>query len=279
MEDSYGAGDLMVAPTYKNTYVPTNNVVGTTYEYLSLSHDITNLSSSTRTIEDCYVYYNTYDESLIPKFYTSLTNSCCDGSEKCGGGYVLYQTCDTYVGPTVTQLIGTQLQVLALTPCGFISGSSQSGGVIQSTDTLFLPELLGNVNSLGGNAVKDAVILTDLFSGTCFTIVGKSSTINTNQTVSVSTSPFTLGSGTTDCNNSICHCLEDIDIENLTANPLDVDYKRCGENGKSTQSIPAASTLTMSDCININTLVWYRVKNSQISDVIFNYNSVNSCDP
>ena len=54
--------------------------------------------------------------------------------------------------------------------CSFVSGSSIGGGVVQLSDTIQAPELLGGEYYLGTS--QDTIIYNDGFSGICFTIVG-----------------------------------------------------------------------------------------------------------
>ena len=277
-EDSYGAGDLMAAPTRVNTLISTNNPVGTADENIKFTHNVDNSDGTEVSFDDCYTYDPTYNSSHTFKIQTDQHNGCCADSVKCGGAYVILRTCDDYVG-SVTSLNGQQLEALTLMPCEFVSGSSIGGGVVQLTDTIQSPELLGSEYYLGTS--QDTIIYNDGFSGICFTIVGNTSNLNSQQTQLQGTDWVTESQVVTNCNYSDCHCLNDIVFTNNNISPYTIKYLECGVTGPgnfTSVPVPAGGTTTLTDCINVNSLVLYRTNDGQIANVDFDYGSVGSCD-
>jgi hypothetical protein len=281
-EDSYGAGDLMAAPIRYNTLTPQVNPVGGSYEHLKFEHTITNIASQNVSFDDCYTYDPTYDETAILKLFTDQHNGCCDMSigAKCGGAYVVLRSCDTYNGD-VTPLNGTQLESVALMSCGFVSGSS-SGGVVQLSDTLRAPSLLGSENYLG--TVQDQIILEDGFDNICFTIVGQTTTLNSIQnTADLGTDWQTHAEVIANCGVSGCNCLTDVTINNLNATSETMQYLRCGLTGSGSQipvTLPAGGSVTISGvngCINFNSLVLSRTNQSLLGDITFDLSSSSGC--
>ena len=270
-EDEYNAGDVLAAPTRKNTGLPTNDVIGSTYEYLQFSEIMTNGDSNTFEFVDCYVYDNTYNETIDYETYHDISSSCCD-SNKCAGGHVAVRTCDTYVGTEQPSLNNNQLELLSYMGCDFLSGSSQSGGIISSSDTLYIPEMLGSSASTANVTTLTDIIWEDGFSGTCFTIIGKTSNINMTQDNVMGTALYDNASGTTDCNNTQCHCVSGVTITNNSITDEFARYLQCGSMGVSeliSITVPAAGVFVINDCINFNSLVLSRTINESVGDITY----------
>jgi hypothetical protein len=277
-EDSYGAGDLMAAPVRVNTTLTTNNPVGTADENLKFTHSVNNSDGTEVSFDDCYTYDPTYNTAYTFKINTDQHTGCCADSVKCGGAYVILRTCDDYVG-SVTSLNGQQLEALTLMPCDFVSGSSIGGGVVQLSDTIQSPELLGGEYYLGVS--QDTIIYNDGFSGICFTIVGNTSNLNSQQTQLQGTDWVTESQVVNNCDNNDCHCLNDIDVTNNNISIYTIKYLECGSTGTGNFTavpIPAGGTTTLTDCINVNSLVLFRTNGGQVANVDFDYSSVGSCN-
>jgi hypothetical protein len=281
-EDQYNAGELMAAPVRYNTLLSTTNPVGGLYEHLQFTHTVTNISSQNVPFDDCYTYDSIYDETLPIKSYSGTHNGCCDTGigAKCGGAYVVLRSCDDYYGD-VTPLNGDKLDALVLMSCDYVSGSSIGGGVIQITDTINAPQLLGGTDYLG--TVQDQIILEDGFSGICFTIVGETTSIKTAQNQLQGTDWATGSEVVTNCSSTNCHCLSNIGVENLSSSPVTLEYLLCGVSGSGNQdsiSIPGGGNVTITDCINVNSVVLSRtnIPSFDVGDIQFDFGSSTPCD-
>jgi len=276
-ENDFNGGDLMAADTYKNTLLATVNPVGGLYEHLQFQDSVTNAVNQVVPFIDCYTYYSTYDETQTFQSYEDIHSGCCD-SDKCAGAYVVMRTCDVYNG-SVSVLDGEQLEALTYMPCSFGETGGDGGGTLELDDTVQMPELLGSTHILG-NKQQD-IIISDGFSGICYTIVGNTNTLNSYQSSSnVGTEPYTNAGVVNNCDNGDCHCLSNIDVENLNSGAEQLYYLECGDTGlplTSSINVNGSSTGTITDCINVNSLVWYRNNNNLIEDIQFDYDSSTEC--
>ena len=284
-EENYGAGDLMAAPTKYNDLIPFVDPTGTGDEYLQFTHTVTNTASQNVSFEDCYVYDPTYDETALLKFHSSNGTSCCQPDTpgaKCSGAYVVLRSCDTYTGTTVGGLTNSKLDALVYMTCDFVSGSSLGGGVVQLSDIIQAPELLGGAGGYLGGA-QNNIIVTDGFDGICFTIVGNTSSMKTYQNTTVGTSWLESADSTTACGGTDCNCLNDVTITNTSLSAQSITYLRCGLSGSgnlTTENIPAGGSSFLSGtngCANINSMVFSRTNQNLLTTISFDFSSSSGC--
>ena len=284
-EENYGAGDLMAAPTRYNDLIAQVDPTGTGDEYLQFTHIVTNSSSQTVSFEDCYVYDPTYDETATLKFHSANGTDCCQPDTpgaKCSGAFIVLRSCDTYVG-AYTPLNNSKLDALAYMDCGFLSGSSIGGGVVQLSDIIQAPELLGGDGYLGSTAIQQQIIVADGFDGICFSIVGKTSSILSPQASTVGTSWRESAVVVSSCSANGCNCLNNITINNLGASTESITYLRCGLSGSgnvTTETIAGGGTSFISGtngCANVNSMVLSKTQQGLLSSINFDFSSSIHC--
>ena len=289
-EENYSAGDLMAAPTRYNDLIAQVDPTGTGDEYLQFTHIVTNTASQNVSFEDCYVYDPTYDETATLKFHSSNGTSCCQPDTpgaKCSGAYVVLRSCDLYTGTTVGALTNNNLDALVYMTCDFVSGSSVGGGVVQLSDTIQAPELLGGAGGYLGGA-QNQIIINDGFNGICYTIVGNTSSMQTYQNTTVGTSwqdnAEVLDTSTSSgCGGTDCNCLNDVTITNTSLSVQSITYLRCGLSGSgnlTTENIPAGGSSFLSGtngCANINSMVLSRTNQGLLSSISFDFSSSIDC--
>jgi hypothetical protein len=171
--------------------------------------------------------------------------------------------------------------------CDFISGSSVGGGVVQLSDTIQAPELLGGAGGYLGGA-QTQIIINDGFNGICYTIVGNTSSMQTYQNTTVGTSwqenaEVLDTSGSSGCGGTDCNCLNDITITNSSLSVQSITYLRCGLSGSanlSTQNISAGGSSFLSGtngCANINSMVLSRTNQNLLTSISFDFSSSIDC--
>jgi hypothetical protein len=165
--------------------------------------------------------------------------------------------------------------------CDFVSGSSLGGGVVQLSDTIQAPELLGGAGGyLGGT--QTAIIINDGFNGICYTIVGNTSSMKTYQSTTVGTSWLESADSTTACGGTDCNCLIDVTISNSDSQAHNISYLRCGLTGSvnlTTVNIPAggSSTISGTNCTNINSMVFSRTDQNLLTTISFDFSLSSGC--
>ena len=280
----------MAAPTRYNDLIAQVDPTGTGDEYLQFTHIVTNTASQNVSFEDCYVYDPTYDETATLKFHSSNGTSCCQPDTpgaKCSGAYVVLRSCDLYTGTTVGALTNNNLDALVYMTCDFVSGSSVGGGVVQLSDTIQAPELLGGAGGYLGGA-QNQIIINDGFNGICYTIVGNTSSMQTYQNTTVGTSwqdnAEVLDTSTSSgCGGTDCNCLNDVTITNTSLSVQSITYLRCGLSGSgnlTTENIPAGGSSFLSGtngCANINSMVLSRTNQGLLSSLSFDFSSSIDC--
>jgi len=248
VEVTHGAGSIMAQPYQYNTYVPVDNPIGTDYEYLEFQNSILNTNGDNITYTDCY--QNTgFDTNLPLKSYNDTdVNQCCGGA-KCNTTYIVMELCELY--------LNEYFQTLVPMSCDLAGNPGDGGGSLSAGDTLFHGGLINETGTFGSvTSALNPGPGTLGYTGSCSTIVGQTSTLNSTQnTSSIGTEWLNGVYRLVDCNDSDCGCREGLILENVGNTNEQVTYKRCGETSLTQITVPANNPVTITECLNVNSVV------------------------
>ena len=109
----------------------------------------------------------------------------------------------------------------------------------------------------------------------------RASNLNSQQTQLQGTDWVTSAEVVTNCSNSDCHCLTDIGVTNNSVSTYTVKYLECGVTGTTNMTslpLPAGGSSTITDCVNVNSLVLSRTNQAALGDVPYDFGSAGGCD-
>ena len=229
-ETLHGHGNLMVNPQKIN--IIDNQIYGETVEDKEYKFVFTNSGGQTFLTTDCYNHID-YDSTVDVVDAISNGDTSCSDNSKCGYFNMYIEHCDTGKSSTV------QISMLAANNLGLVNG-----------DVISSPALVAVASAYGGG------------TGTCYTVGGKTNTVNSSQNTEQTGTDWSLTTKKTtevdSCFDTGCGCKKNFTVTNTSNDTFILRYKTCSGDEFFEPVMGPFESITFNDddCVNMNT-IWY----------------------